>query len=196
MKAIFYEQDGGWLHRCHFAGVDGGGVPQWVIINQGEPSTTLEGFANEVLCVGEVQFLTLCLEGEQPSSLTIAKLLGAATKTGLADVGAHMKSRLDELISFGVTWKRDALKVVIDILKTKNNQFKVLVNHDYSWLEDIAASGLLDSLDDVAWWIRNYFYVLESQAGITCHKKLQTLNEILSQMKRSQKELFDEIIAN
>ena len=196
MKAFFYEQDGGILHRCYFAGVDGGGVPQWVIINQGEPSTTLEGFANEVLCVGEVQFLTLCLEGEQPSSLTIAKLLGAATKTGLADVGAHMKSRLDELISFGVTWKRDALKVVIDILKTKNNQFKVLVNHDYSWLEDIAASGLLDSLDDVAWWIRNYFYVLESQAGITCHKKLQTLNEILSQMKRSQKELFDEIIAN
>jgi hypothetical protein len=48
----------------------------------------------------------------------------------------------------------------------------------------------------VAWWIRNYFYVLESQAGITCHKKLQTPNEILSQMKRSQKELFDEIIAN
>lgn len=196
MKAFFYEQDGGILHRCYFAGVDGGGVPQWVIINQGEPSTTLEGFANEVLCVGEVQFLTLCLEGEQPSSLTIAKLLGAATKTGLADVGAHMKSRLDELISFGVTWKHDALKVVIDIIKTKNNQFKVLVNHDYSWLEDIAASGLLDSLDDVAWWIRDYFYVLESQAGITCHKKLQTLNEILSQMKRSQKELFDEIIAN
>ena len=196
MKAFFYEQDGGILHRCYFAGVDGDGVPQWVIINQGEPSTTLEGFANEVLCVGEVQFLTLCLEGEQPSSLTIAKLLGAATKTGLADVGAHMRSRLDELISLGVTWKRDALKVVIDIIKTKNNQFKVLVNHDYSWLEDIAASGLLDSLDDVAWWIRDYFYVLESQAGITCHKKLQTPNEILSQMKRSQKELFDEIIAN
>ena len=196
MKAFFYEQDGGILHRCYFAGVDGGGVPQWVIINQGETSTTLEGFANEVLCVGEVQFLTLCLEGEQPSSLTIAKLLGAATKTGLADVGAHMKSRLDELISFGVTWKHDALKVVIDIIKTKNNQFKVLVNHDYSWLEDIAESDFLDDMDDVAWWIRDYFYVLESQAGITCHKKLQTLNEILSQMKRSQKELFDEIIAN
>ena len=195
MKAIFYEQDGGWLHRCYFAGVDGNGVPQWVIINQGEPSTTLEGFANEVLCVGEVQFLTLCLEGEQPSSLTIAKLLGAATKNWVVDVGAHMRSRLDELISLGVTWKRDALKVTIDIFK-HNNQFKVLIYHDYSWLEDIVRSDLLDSLDDVAWWIRNYFYVLESQAGITCHKKLQTPNEILSQMKRSQKELFDEIIAN
>ena len=195
MKAIFYEKDGGWLHRCHFAGVDGDGVPQWVIINQGEPSTTLEGFANEVLCVGEVQFLTLCLEGEQPSSLTIAKLLGAATKNWVVDVGAHMRSRLDELISLGVTWKRDALKVTIDIFK-HNNQFKVLIYHDYSWFEDIVRSDLLDSLDDVAWWIRNYFYVLESQAGITCHKKLQTLNEILSQMKRSQKELFDEIEAD
>ena len=195
MKAIFYEQDGGWLHRCYFAGVDGNGVPQWVIINQGEPSTTLEGFANEVLCVDEVQFLMLCLEGEQPSSLTIAKLLGAATKTAKEDKGAHMRSRLDELISLGVTWKRDALKVTIDIFK-QNNQFKVLVNHDYSWLEDIAESDFLDDMDDVAWWIRNYFYVLESQAGITCHKKLQTSNEIHSQMKRNQKELFDEIIAN
>ena len=195
MNAIFYEKDGGWLHRCFFAGLDGNGVPQWVIINQGEPSTTLEGFANEVLCVGEVQFLTLCLEGEQPSSLTIAKLLGAATKNWVVDVGAHMRSRLDELISLGVTWKRDALKVTIDIFK-HNNQFNVLIYHDYSWFEDIVRSDLLDSLDDVAWWIRNYFYVLESQAGITCHKKLQTPNEILSQMKRSQKELFDEIIAN
>ena len=195
MKAIFYEKDGGWLHRCHFAGVDGDGVPQWVIINQGEPSTTLEGFANEVLCVGEIQFLTLCLEGEQPSSLTIAKLLGAATKNWVVDVGAHMRSRLDELISLGVTWKRDALKVTIDIFK-QNNQFKVLVNHDYTWFEDIAESDFLDDMDDVAWWIRNYFYVLESQAGITCHKKLVTSNEILSQMKRSQKEMFDEVIAN
>lgn len=195
MKAIFYEQDGGWLHRCYFAGVDGNGVPQWVIINQGEPSTTLEGFANEVLCVDEVQFLMLCLEGEQPSSLTIAKLLGAATKTAKEDKGAHMRSRLDELISLGVTWKRDALKVTIDIFK-HNNQFKVLIYHDYSWFEDIVRSDLLDSLDDVAWWIRNYFYVLESQAGITCHKKLQTPNEILSQMKRSQKELFDEVTTN
>ena len=195
MKAIFYEQDGGWLHRCHFAGVDGDGVPQWVIINQGEPSTTLEGFANEVLCVGEVQFLTLCLEGEQPSSLTIAKLLGAAAKSAKTDVGAHMRSRLDELISMGVTWKRDALKVVIDIFKHEN-QFKVLIYHDYSWCEDIVQSELLDDLEDVAWWIRSYFYVLESQSGITCHKKLETSNEILSQMKRSQKEMFDEVIAN
>ena len=196
MNAIFYEKDGGWLHRCFFAGLDGNGVPQWVIINQGEPSTTLEGFTREVLCVCEVQFLTLCLEGEQPSSLAIAKLLGAATSTMKEEMGAHMRNRLEELIGLGVTWKHDALKLTIQIAKANKNQFRVLINHDYSWGEDVVKSEPLDDLEDVAWWVRSYFYVLEMQAGIICTKKLQTSTDILAQMKRGQRELFDDIVAN
>ena len=35
-KAIFFEREDGFMHRCMFAGVDGEGNPQWVIINQVE----------------------------------------------------------------------------------------------------------------------------------------------------------------
>ena len=66
------------IYRCHFAGVNEKGEPQWVTIDQGKEPQTLGRIGRE--CCYDPQFKVLCVEGENPSQLTLMRILASTIK--------------------------------------------------------------------------------------------------------------------
>ena len=190
LNAIFFESDGGWLHRCLFAGVDGG-MPQWVKIDQGETSQTLEDFKYDN-CIGDSEFRLLCVEGEAIASLTLAKMLGATLQV-LGEAGYCLHERLKTLESLGAFWEYDPLEIRVVVNKAANGMFCFRIDTDGQYADQIAELCESSDLTVLFSIVRHYLTVLKHEAEIPVTATLKTSEWLLEQMNEEDKQMFEKI---
>lgn len=192
-KALFFEREGGFLHRCMFAGLDHNGYAQWVVVDQGTEVLTLRAFQKNFMLKPR-DVLLLCIDGERVQSSTMAKLLGAVLKVG-DNVAQELPKRIEELRDLGVKWNKEPLKVsarVLEQVDFRNGK------KEYSLMLTEIGEGMIvcvhgfRDLKKMFDCVRVYFDALEQQAGIVVEERQLTANaEQLDMMSDRDKELFE-----
>ena len=192
-NGIFFESDGGWLHNCLFTGYDNEGRARWLIVDQGEPSMTLQQY-EENLGLGSLEFRLLCLEGEKPMSKTIACLLGAVAEGIFLNQNDLMSQRIKELKLLGVDWHRDALKFRVHVSEYYDEDSDTTSYSFYISGEDmgcVADISGFKTLGELMERVHAYFDALENMAGIEVReKKLEAPSYVMAKISAQDKAQF------
>ena len=122
-KAIFFESNGGYLHKCIFAGLDNDGFAQWVVVDQDTEPMTLNEYLQYNVLTDSVMLL-LCMEGEKVESKTMSLLLGAVIRDYGADTSA-LSERIKTLRRWGVTWHHEPLRMSVNVQEYRNKSNRV-----------------------------------------------------------------------
>lgn len=173
-KAFFYETDGGDLLRCMFAGLDHDGHAQWVVINQGSETMTLQDYQDEYLIESGGIHL-LCLEGEPLESVTLAILLGCVLQSYPINRKKSLSETLQKLRNMGVDWKHDMVRLNVhahkyfdDVLNKECYNYSIIANGRKFLLDADAFSQPEEMMADV----RCFFDALEQEADVVLKKVL------------------------
>ena len=173
-KAFFYETNGGDLLRCMFAGLDKDGHAQWVVIDQGSESTTLQDYLDEY-CMESGDIRLLCLEGELLESETLAILLGSVYKSYPIDYRKSLLDTLKRLRRIGIDWKHDLVELKVQIYKYFDHVlqedclcYSIMANGRVYLAELDAFHSPKELMDSV----RCFFEALEKEADIVLKKEL------------------------
>lgn len=190
-QAIFYEQYGGNLHKCMYAGL----VPQntvlWMMVDQGCKSVTFDEYRQNWVVEGE--FRLLCLKDEEVESATMASLLGAVIMGNGSDIPGKLSDCLKRLEKWNVSWQHDSLKMAAYIYEEKEEQ-QNFINFDITCEEVgfIAHVGSLRTVDDAMAGVHQYFDTLEMDAKIFMEsKRLFAKKEILAMIRKEDLDRFD-----
>ena len=193
-KAIFFESNGGYLHKCIFAGLDNEGNAQWVVVDQGvEPMT----FSDYLQCnwLGADEMLLLCMGGEKVESKTMSLLLGAVIRDYGADVSALLE-RIKTLRRWGVTWHHEPLRMSVNVQEYRGESNRVFY-HLFFYVEDLGVVAEADefvSVDAVMDFVSEYFSVLEFEAAIkVTSKRLSADPGVRAAMRKEDLEMFDDV---
>ena len=191
-KGIFYESNGGYLHKCLFAGLDNKGNAQWVVVDQGMDSMTLSDYLKYNL-LDDSQMLLLCMEGEKVESKTMSLLLGAVIRDYGNDVSA-LSERIRTLRRWGVTWHHEPLRMAVNVMEYRdatNRYFYHLFIKEES-MGVVAETEEFDSVEALMDFVFEYFSALECEAAITVtSKRLEAEPEVWEEMRKEDLAMFD-----
>ena len=191
-KAIFFESNGGYLHKCIFAGLDNDGFAQWVVVDQDtEPMTLNEYLQYNVLT--DSAMLLLCMEGEKVESKTMLLLLGAVIRDYGADTSA-LSERIKTLRRWGVSWHHEPLRMSVNVQEYRGESNRVFY-HLFIYVENFGVVAEADefvSVDAVMDFVSEYFSVLEFEAAIkVTSKRLSADPGVREAMRKEELEMFD-----
>ncbi len=115
MNAIFYDRNFK-LHRCHFAGINEKGEPNWLLMEQGQKTVTLpaKGRPGEK----DPQYKLLCIEGEQVRPATLLQMLSSYLKSqiaGFGDLYYGVSNLICEMSKKQVTWGKEIDHLVFSV---------------------------------------------------------------------------------
>ena len=193
-KAIFFESNGGYLHKCIFAGLDNEGNAQWVVVDQGvEPMT----FSDYLQCnwLGADEMLLLCMGGERVDSRTMILLLQAVIRDYGADTSALFQ-RIKTLHQWGISWNHEPLRMSVRVEEYRDKSNRVFY-HLFIYMVNfgvVAEADNFDSVDAVMDFVTEYFSVLEFEAAIkVTSKRLCADPGVRAAMRKEDLEMFDDI---
>lgn len=109
MKAIFYDRNMD-LVRCQFAGMNEKGEPNWLMIEQGEPTETLAETERKEHC--NRHFRLLCLEGEEVDRMTLLRILCSFIEReieGWGELPDDIETFVKDMIMHRVMWNKDSV---------------------------------------------------------------------------------------
>ena len=190
MKAVFFESEGGWLHRCMFAGLDAEGRANWVIIDPCEKSQTVRELEDEY-GLGDLDLRLLCIEGEAADSLSIAKMLGLSIENNI-HMGESLKERMDTLKLLGVTWNHELVDLEFEIMTNAKGKYYYVIDFDNPGCL-LGRSDQFDTLKDMFYDLRNFLLTLEVDAGIVVIKTMKVDDKIAAKMSEEERNMFLEI---
>ena len=107
MKAIFYDRNND-LVRCQFAGMNGKGEPDWLIIEQGKPTVTLA--ETERKENSNQHYRLLCLESEEVGKPTLMRILCSFIQREIEGWGSmedDLCTFVRDMIKHRVEWNRE-----------------------------------------------------------------------------------------
>ena len=194
VKAIFFENYDGCLHRCVFAGLDTNDRPQWLMVDQGEEMKTLHDYMVENLLKDE-DIHMLCLEGEPMESTTMALLFGAVLQGYSLDYPRIQAETFQNLRRRGIEWKQEKLELDVRVYK-----YYEIVNHADAYRFCIYCNGIgyvmgmdnFKTMKDLMEAVRCFLDALEKGAGIGLRKKLRIHDvNLLNEMDDEDKKMFD-----
>ena len=197
VKATFFENPVGYLHRCVFAGLDTNDRPQWLMVDQGEEMKTLHDYMVENLLKDE-DIHMLCLEGEPMESTTMALLFGAVLQGYSLDYPRIQAETFQNLRRRGIEWKQEKLELDIRVYKYYEE-----VNHADAYRFCIECNGIgyvmgmdnFNTVKDLMEAVRCFFDALEKGAGIGLRKELRFHDvNLLDEMDDENKKMFDKIV--
>lgn len=193
-KAIFYESNGGYLHKCIFAGLDNDGFAQWVVVDQDTEPMTLNDYLRYNVLTDSAMLL-LCMEGEKVESKTMSLLLGAVIRDYGADASALLE-RIKTLRRWGVSWHHEPLRMSVSVQEYRGESNRVFY-HLFFYVEDlgvVAEADNFDSVDAVMDFVSEYFSVLEFEAAIkVTSKRLCADPGVRAAMRKEDLEMFDDV---
>ena len=173
-KAFFYETNDGDLLRCLFAGLDKDGHAQWVVIDQGSETMTLQDYLDEY-CMESGDIHLLCLEGELLESETLAILLGSVYKSYPIDCRKTLSDTIKKLRRLGIEWKHEEVELKVrvykyfdDVLQEDCLCYSIMANGHVYLAELDAFHSPKELMDSV----RCFFEALEKEADIVLKKEL------------------------
>ena len=194
VKAIFFENYDGCLHRCVFAGLDTNDRPQWLMVDQGEEMMTLQNYMVRNLLKDE-DIRMLCLEGEPMESTTMALLFGAVLQGYTLDYPRIQAETLQNLRRRGIEWKQEKLELGVYVYKYYEKE-----NHADACRFCIYCNGIgyvmgmdnFNTMKDLMEAVRCFLEALEKGAGIGLRKKLRIHDvNLLNEMDEEDKKMFD-----
>lgn len=194
VKAIFFENYDGCLHRCVFAGLDTNDRPQWLMVDQGEEMMTLQNYMVRNLLKDE-DIRMLCLEGEPMESTTMALLFGAVLQGYTLDYPRIQAETFQNLRRRGIEWKQEKLELGVHVFEYYEN-----VNHadEYRFCIECNGFGYVMGMDnfktmkDLMEAVRCFLDALEKGAGIGLRKELYSHDvNLLNEMDEEDKKMFD-----
>ena len=194
VKATFFENPVGCLHRCVFAGLDTNDRPQWLMVDQGEEMKTLHDYMVENLLKDE-DIHMLCLEGEPMESTTMALLFGAVLQGYSLDYPRIQAETFQNLRRRGIEWKQEKLELDVRVFKYYEE-----VNHADAYRFSIYCNGIgyvmgmdnFNTMKDLMEAVRCFLDALEKGAGIGLRKELYSHDvNLLNEMDEEDKKMFD-----
>ena len=194
VKATFFENPVGYLHRCVFAGLDTNDRPQWLMVDQGEEMMTLQNYMVRNL-VKDEDIRMLCLEGEPMESTTMALLFGAVLQGYTLDYPRIQAETLQNLRRRGIEWKQEKLELGVYVYKYYEKE-----NHADAYRFCIECNGIgyvmgmdnFKTMKDLMEAVRCFLEALEKGAGIGLRKKLRIHDvNLLNEMDEEDKKMFD-----
>ena len=191
-KAIFFESNGGYLHKCIFAGLDNDGFAQWVVVDQDTEPMTLNDYLRYNVLTDSAMLL-LCMEGEKVESKTMSLLLGAVIRDYGADTSA-LSERIKTLRRWGVSWHHEPLRMSVNVQEYRGESNRVFY-HLFIYVENFGVVAEADefvSVDAVMDFVSEYFSVLEFEAAIkVTSKRLSADPGVREAMRKEELEMFD-----
>lgn len=194
VKGFFFENNGGTLHKCMFAGLDKENHAHWLMADQGEPSMTLREYMDmELMEDGDVRLL--CMEGETVEPTTMALLLGAVLHGYPSDTEEALNGALRTLRNKSVSWSERLLQISVYMRRYYD---KDVASDRYRFYAYCREYGFLFELDDfksvkeLMGVLRCYFDALEYDAGMVLLKSLHADEEELKSMDQKDLLMFDE----
>ena len=191
-KAIFFESNGGYLHKCIFAGLDNDGFAQWVVVDQDTEPMTLNDYLRYNVLTDSAMLL-LCMEGEKVESKTMSLLLGAVIRDYGADTSA-LSERIKTLRRWGVSWHHEPLRMSVSVQEYRGESNRAFY-HLFFYVEDlgvVAEAEEFVSVDAVMDFVTEYFSVLEFEAAIkVTSKRLSADPGVREAMRKEELEMFD-----
>ena len=198
-RAYFYDSLCGLVYRCMFAGLDEYGHAQWVNLTPGEEPKTLEDYLRDEDLEG-IRFFMLALEGETVESYLIAKVLGKVAECPVTGLGADMKFTITRMQKMGIKWNQNPLDLTIRIFENsvtskRAGKYSFWIEDNNSCRETLTDVDGFNSIEELLKTLRTYFGALENLAGVSCLlKKLSISNKLRGMAKRSDLDMFDEIV--
>jgi len=193
LKAIFYEGEGGWLHKCAFAGLDNEGKPQWIMMDRGEHVVTQDVYMQN-LFLGRLDFLLLCEEGEVVKSLDIAKLMAASLSLTPEHLDKQFEYQIASLKEMGVAWSHKPLTLVFSVLWSNDAGYSLEINACGGAYEDfIIYKDKIASLSEVMDYIKAYQIGLSEFADIKSSAELVISSDNYPKLSNSEVNLFTHI---
>ncbi|MBR6194964.1 MAG: hypothetical protein IKQ58_05785 [Prevotella sp.] len=193
-KAIFFESNGGYLHKCMFAGLDNEGNAQWVVVDQGvEPMT----FSDYLQCnlLGADEMLLLCMGGERVDSRTMILLLQAVIRDYGADASALLQ-RIKTLHQWGISWNHEPLRMSVNVQEYRDKSNRVFY-HLFIYMVNfgvVAEAEEFVSVDALMDFVTEYFSVVEFEAAIkVTSKRLDAKPEVRKAMRKEDLQMFDDV---
>ena len=124
MKAIFYDRNND-LVRCQFAGMNGKGEPDWLMIEQGKPTVTLAESEREEN--SNQHYRLLCLEGEEVGERTLMRILCSFIQREIEGWGSmedDLCTFVQDMIKHRVEWYRERVCLRFRISKDYEHEGK------------------------------------------------------------------------
>ena len=197
VKATFFENPVGYLHRCVFAGLDTNDRPQWLMVDQGEEMKTLHDYMVENLLKDE-DIRMLCLEGEPMESTTMALLFGAVLQGYSLDYPRIQAETFQNLRRRGIEWKQEKLELDVRVYKYYEKENHADAYRFSIYCNDIGYVMGMDNFNtvkDLMEAVRCFFDALEKGAGIGLRKELRFHDvNLLNEMDDEDKKMFDKIV--
>ena len=197
-KAYLYDSLCGIVYRCMFAGIDNNGHAQWVNITQGEEARTLEDIAADE-DFENARYCLLAMEDELAQSRMVAKVIAKVMECPIDEVSADMAHSVMHMQQMGVKWDQKPLELEVRVFENPQGGRR---SGRYSfWLGEDSFGGCIfadvdgfDELNDLFRWIRMFFLVLETNAGISIEKKyLRISDELMKKANRHEVGIFDRV---
>ncbi len=192
-KAIFYEEQGGWLHKCMFAGLDNN-KPQWLIMESGLQVMTQEEFTIN-LGLGEINYDLLCEQGETVTSTDMAKMMGSCLNLKLEHLDWRFELQAKTLKKLGVEWSQKPLKFCVRIYSNCQRGYSMTIqtvddveNEDVVWKDDIR------SFDEAIAYAIAYLGGLSVSLNIKNTAELVICKEDRGKLSDFDKKRFNDII--
>lgn len=194
-RAILFEKDGGYLHKCMFAGLDNEGNAQWVMTDQGDEMMTLSQYRKYNL-LDDDEMLLLCMEGEKVESKTMSMFLGAVIR-GYRFNTSFLSERIETLRRWGISWRREPLRMTVSVMGYWDDDRGCQCYRFYILEENlgvVADADNFDSVDALMDFVFEYFSVLEFEAAVTVtSKRLDADSEVLETMRKEDLRMFDNV---
>ena len=167
MKAIFYDRNND-LVRCQFAGMNGKGEPDWLMIEQGEPTVTLA--ETERMENSNQHYRLLCLEGEEVGKPTLMRILCSFIQReieGWGSVEDDICTFVRDMIKHRVEWNREkvCLRFRISNDCEFEGKFYLSITLGVGGVFLGAVEGITD-LDQLLKLIDDFCFILEDSVHI------------------------------
>lgn len=176
MKAIFYDRNMD-LVRCQFAGMNEKGEPNWLIIEQGEPTETLAEVERKEH--RNQHFKLLCLEGEEVGRVTLMKILCSFIEREIEGWGVlpdDIEVFVKDMIKHRVVWNKNGIGLRFRICPDYDNKgmyyLSILLGTREGFL------GAMDGIKDLDWLLElidDFCCLLEDEV---CIEKVNRVLEI------------------
>ncbi len=192
-KVIFYEEEGGWLHKCMFAGLDNKGKAQWIVMEPGNPTQTLDELEMN-LCIGDICFNLLCEEGDTIPSADIARVMAACLHTSPGFLENRLEKQVVALNKFGLKWNSQPLKFAAYVFKNQKGNFTLSLCIDCEVeMEDILWDCHFDSIEGVMDCLSTFFSYMSCALNIHFSASLEIPQKEWGEVSKKHQEIFENI---
>ncbi len=193
-EAIFYEVDGGWLHKCMFAGFDNNNKPQWLIMEPCTQVVTQEDYVFN-LGVREIDFNLLCEKGDTVSSTDIAKMMSACLDYRLKSLEWRFGLQVKALKKLGVEWSQEPLDSHLRINSNAKDAYNLYIHTlDDVEEEDIVWKDGIKSFEEALAYAIAFLGSLSVLLEIPVRAALVIAKEDSSKLTEFDKALFHDVL--